>query len=878
MRPQKLTLKNFMPFRATDGQVHEVDFSNLDLFAITGPMASGKSSLIDAIVWCLYGRTARYGADSKGVISAGEGTCEVFFDFTIGPRWFRAVRRTGKTTESGLSELEGEDWIQDSSGSDLLTKRIEALLGLDFDAFTKTVILPQGRYAEFLSSKPNDRRDLLASILELGVYSRVAERAKEVETRAKERARTISETLAQPQYAGVTRALAEQRHEELGLVIQQISTTSALEEVLRGLTQSAQGVGNARSRLANLQDEAQVRTAERELARQKQETAAAQLQTFVLALTETITERTALGYDARRYETVKHAVAHVREYKTALQEAERKNLALSRVQQELDTLTRQISAQEQTVVHAQRVYNEQATTLAAGIAANGDIARLTERINQAKRWKELGQEQERLTEQQQTTTQDLSRLRQTLATLLQQEATAEQTFHHFMQQRERAREEENEKARLALEADHLGKDLREATQEEQRASQAVEKTQADLAKTEQIAQQQHAAVAHAQQHEQVTLNALEENRRQHEAEHLRATLQVGEPCPVCQTPVRAIPSLSSTAQADVATLQQAYEAAKVSATQGQQALQKGEATIAALRAQRDGAERDLAERQQKRQEAQQRFISRFPGFSSLSQALSALQTQRQETATQLKTIEANLQAAEQEKQTLARSREKAQQEEAKLTEALRRITGQRETGSTHMAVLSQSLAPYLSGADDPETTLTARRQTLLQAEQAVKALEHIWRQEENKLSVLQTRKLQAEGRCGVLTSEGNAASAQVAREARAARENLDLSGDAALPALADLTQELSELTHRQVQHADLVQREQLLQQDREQAERQALELQADLQARERVLRETHQAVTQAETLLAEARTELQAAVRESDLLDLGRRARTCKSG
>src|SRR5713226_9406591 len=180
MRPQKLTLKNFMPFRSADGQVHEVDFSNLDLFAITGPMASGKSALIDAIVWCLYGRTARYGADSKGVISAGESACEVWLDFTIGPRWFRAVRRTGKTTESGLSELEGGEWVQDTSGSELLTKRIEALLGLDFASFTKTVILPQGSYAEFLLSESGKRRDLLAKILELGVYSRVAERAKNV--------------------------------------------------------------------------------------------------------------------------------------------------------------------------------------------------------------------------------------------------------------------------------------------------------------------------------------------------------------------------------------------------------------------------------------------------------------------------------------------------------------------------------------------------------------------------------------------------------------------------------------------------------------------------------------------------------------------------
>ena len=203
MRPQKLTLKNFMPFRSADGQAQAVDFTNLDLFAITGPMASGKSSLIDAIAWCLYGRTARYGADSKGVISAGETLCEVALDFTVGGQLFRAVRRTGRTTESGLSEFVGDEWIQDASGSERLTARIEQLLGLDFDSFSKTVVLPQGRYAEFLSSEPSKRRELLEKILELGVYKRIADRAKEVETSAKARVETLRESLARPQYIGV---------------------------------------------------------------------------------------------------------------------------------------------------------------------------------------------------------------------------------------------------------------------------------------------------------------------------------------------------------------------------------------------------------------------------------------------------------------------------------------------------------------------------------------------------------------------------------------------------------------------------------------------------------------------------------------------------
>src|SRR5262249_26087047 len=271
MRPQKLILKNFMPFRTTDGEGMLVDFSSVDLFAITGPMASGKSSLIDAIVWCLYGRTARYGADSKGVISVGESICEVAFDFTIGPQVFRAVRRTGKTSESGLSEFENGEWIQDVSGSERLTDRIVDLLGLDFDSFTKTVILPQGKYAEFLGSEPNKRRELLEKILELGVYKRVADRAKDLDMRAKTRADTIRETLAQPQYVGVSRSVVEQKRGELGTIEQQITEVGAQETVLRGIEQKAQAITNAHSRLTNLQAEERSRLEAKDLARQQQE-------------------------------------------------------------------------------------------------------------------------------------------------------------------------------------------------------------------------------------------------------------------------------------------------------------------------------------------------------------------------------------------------------------------------------------------------------------------------------------------------------------------------------------------------------------------------------------------------------------------------------
>jgi exonuclease SbcC len=869
MRPQFLSLKNFMPFRSADGQVHEVPFFGLDLFAITGPTGSGKSSLIDAITWCLYGSTARYTTDTKGVISAGESVCEVALDFTIGTHWFRAVRRTGKTTESGLSEkLDGGVWFQDTSGAEQLTKRIETLLGLDFASFTKTVILPQGNYAEFLLSEPSKRRDLLEKILELGVYKRVAERAKELETRAKTRADTIGEILAQPHYAGVTRVLIEQRREELVLVTQQIATTGAREGILRRLFQKAEGVATARSRLADLQAEERARLEERGLAQQKQQAAESQLQSFVQTLTETTGERNALGYDLRRHDVVKRAVAHLREHETALHEVERKSQSLARTQQELDTLARHIAAQEPAVADARRAYDDRTTALKADVAVSGDIACLTERINEAQRWKELRQEQVRFAEQHETTTRQLSHVQQLLTSLRQQEEAMEQKLRDLTQQRDQAREEENEKARLELEAGHLGKDLQEAAREEKRAAQAVEKVQSDLAVAEQTVQWYQVTVARAEQQEQAALRAWEENRRQHEVEHLRTTLHVGDPCPVCQVAVREIPVFSLATQADFAALQQAHATAKAAVTQTQQTLQKAVATAAAFRAQKDASERELTERTQKRQEAQQRFVSCFPGFSSLTVALTALQIQRQEIAMRLKTAEGNTQAAEKEKLTLSRQREKAQQEEAKLAEALRRITNQAETNTAHLTVLSQSLASYLSENDDPEVVLTVRRRTLLQAEQEVKALEQAWRQEKDALDLCHTKKLQAEGHCGVLTSERNAALAQAEREARAARENLDLSLDALLPALSDLEREVGELARKQEKYTILLKREEALRKEQEQAERRALESRADLQARERVLRETQQAVAQAEKNLAAARTELQAAVQGNGLVDL----------
>jgi len=868
MRPQKLTLKNFMPFRSTDGQGQEVDFSTLDLFAITGPMASGKSSLIDAIVWCLYGRTARYGTDSKGVISAGENICEVTFDFTIGSRWFRAVRRTGKTTESGLSELENGEWIQDTSGADRLTERIESLLGLDFDSFSKTVVLPQGKYAEFLSSEPGKRRDLLEKILELGVYRRVIERAKDLEGRSKTRAETIRETLAQPQYAGVTRAMVEQRQDEVERLAHDIVQTSRQEEMLRGLAQQVEAVTTLVARCESLRQEEQMHAQEHAQAQAKLTAMEERLRLLMQSLHDVSMEREKLGYDSRRHAVAKRVAEYLHEHQAACQDVEAKRQALTRVQEELDSLTREISDQTQIVAQARRAYEERNAALQAVIASDGDIATLTEKLNAAKRWKEVSQEQRRLHKQQQDLTRQLAEAQRALTTQLEQEQAKEQELQVLQQQRDRVREEEQEKQRREVEANHLEKNLQEATREEKRVAQEAEAARAAVAAKEQELRQQQELMAQAEQREQEAALAVEENRKRNEIAHLRTMLHAGDPCPVCLATVQEIPAIASETLTDQTVLQRTLDQVKAALAQTRQALQKSEAAVAAARAKKDSVEQDLAVRRQKCAEAQARFVERFPGFSSLKEALNALHTQRQELVLMLKTLENETQIGEKDRQALARKREQAQRTEATLSEGLRNVRASLDANATHRSQLESVLAPYRTDGRDPETELTARRQRLVHIEQEVKARELAKQQAEKALDALTTRKIQTEGARGVLQSEHAAAVAQAERLIRTVREHLDLTPDSPLPTLAAVTQELEEFTRKQALDDACAQRADALRKEQADTEHAVTAARAEAQACEKALQRKRQEIRQTEQELARARAMLRDAIEQSGLSGL----------
>ncbi|HJR44905.1 MAG TPA: SMC family ATPase [Actinomycetota bacterium] len=200
MRPRRLELSGFTSFK----EPTEIDFEGSDFFALVGATGAGKSSVIDAMCFALYGSVPRYENRNlvAPVISHGRVEAKVLLEFSIDGKDYtavRVVRRSGKgaTTKEARLEAGGEVL---AGNADELTERVTELIGLSFEHFTKCVVLPQGDFARFLHDKPSERQDLVVKLLNLGVYEKMRHLATARATEKKyerERAeRRLSDDLA----------------------------------------------------------------------------------------------------------------------------------------------------------------------------------------------------------------------------------------------------------------------------------------------------------------------------------------------------------------------------------------------------------------------------------------------------------------------------------------------------------------------------------------------------------------------------------------------------------------------------------------------------------------------------------------------------------
>jgi exonuclease SbcC len=157
----------------------EIDFREFDLFAITGPTGAGKTSLLDAMIFALYGKTPRLGADYKALLSQGSLRMNVCLEFQAGDSNYKVLRsvKRGGSAQVRLEQQHDGTWTPLADSVREMEARIERIVGLDFDGFTRAVILPQGAFDQFLRGDAKKRRQILVELLQLNVYEKMASAA-----------------------------------------------------------------------------------------------------------------------------------------------------------------------------------------------------------------------------------------------------------------------------------------------------------------------------------------------------------------------------------------------------------------------------------------------------------------------------------------------------------------------------------------------------------------------------------------------------------------------------------------------------------------------------------------------------------------------------
>ena len=174
MKPIKLKIKGLNSF--IEEQV--IDFEKLTsqgFFGVFGPTGSGKSTILDGITLALYGKLAR---NSTNYINTNCDDLDVSYEFQISEKKYRVDRKIKRDKKTGnphsasakIIELreESENILEDKKLD--VDKKCEEIIGLKIDDFTRTVLLPQGKFSEFLVLKGKDRREMLQRLFSLEKY------------------------------------------------------------------------------------------------------------------------------------------------------------------------------------------------------------------------------------------------------------------------------------------------------------------------------------------------------------------------------------------------------------------------------------------------------------------------------------------------------------------------------------------------------------------------------------------------------------------------------------------------------------------------------------------------------------------------------------
>lgn len=168
----------------------DIDFSHPDyvssgIFAITGPTGAGKTTILDAICVALYGQTPRLSKLTQSeneIMSRQSGECFAEVEFSTAKGHFRCHWSQHRSRKQAGGQLQapkheivaaGDGTILESKLS-AVARKVEEVTGMDFDRFTRSMLLAQGGFAVFLQSTPDKRAPILEQITGTAIYSQIS--------------------------------------------------------------------------------------------------------------------------------------------------------------------------------------------------------------------------------------------------------------------------------------------------------------------------------------------------------------------------------------------------------------------------------------------------------------------------------------------------------------------------------------------------------------------------------------------------------------------------------------------------------------------------------------------------------------------------------
>ncbi|MFE9690569.1 AAA family ATPase [Micromonospora sp. NPDC005806] len=245
MKPLQLT---FSGFRSYVGRQH-IDFRGHDLVGITGDTGAGKSTILMAINFALFG-TPTWDTPSPKVLIAdgGDGTMTATLEFEARGRPWRVTRQLSRKPTGTIHKLESLDGGEVVHGR-FVTQRVADLVGMDNKTFLRSVLLPQGKFEQLLHASDGERAKILKGLLGLDILDTIVDYARQHRDALTP---AIADLRARKTALGDPRATAEAAAAEAEAISVQLGHLRAAQAAVAGLVEEEKVAGEQHAALTKL--------------------------------------------------------------------------------------------------------------------------------------------------------------------------------------------------------------------------------------------------------------------------------------------------------------------------------------------------------------------------------------------------------------------------------------------------------------------------------------------------------------------------------------------------------------------------------------------------------------------------------------------------